>query len=144
MNNLIKIIVGSFVVLSLASCSTQNPNGNNGDTRVYKAKDGTVYRQGEVYKDRNGNIYQNGRIIKSSEIFRVPNAQDNDGRYKKNKRNKLPPGQAKKIYGGDAKDYAPGQQNKKYKKQKVYKEDASYKSYKKAVKKQNKKKNKDK
>nr|WP_228441097.1 quinol oxidase subunit 4 [Chryseobacterium phosphatilyticum] len=27
--------------------------------------------------------------------------------------NKLPPGQAKKIYGGSAKDYAPGQVKKR-------------------------------
>jgi hypothetical protein len=29
------------------------------------------------------------------------------------KQKRLPPGQAKKIYGGNAKDYAPGQQKKK-------------------------------
>jgi hypothetical protein len=28
------------------------------------------------------------------------------------KQKRLPPGQAKKIYGGSAKDYAPGQQKK--------------------------------
>lgn len=28
-------------------------------------------------------------------------------------RTNLPPGQAKKVYGGSAKDYAPGQQKKK-------------------------------
>ncbi|WP_394758360.1 quinol oxidase subunit 4 [Flavobacterium sp.] len=30
------------------------------------------------------------------------------------KAKRLPPGQAKKIYGGSAKDYAPGQHKKKH------------------------------
>ena len=37
------------------------------------------------------------------------------GAYTTRRRN-LPPGQAKKIYGGSAKDYAPGQRNKGYNK----------------------------
>ena len=36
-------------------------------------------------------------------------AYDNNGYQAK----KLPPGQAKKIYGGSAKDYAPGQVKKR-------------------------------
>ena len=44
---------------------------------------------------------------------RNPNRYDgyyyNGQQYKK-----LPPGQAKKMYGGSAKDYAPGQQKKYY------------------------------
>lgn len=39
--------------------------------------------------------------------------------YTSNRRAHLPPGQAKKVYGGkSAKRYAPGQQNKKSKKHK--------------------------
>ena len=37
-------------------------------------------------------------------------AYDNGGYYQAKK---LPPGQAKKIYGGSAKDYAPGQVKKR-------------------------------
>ncbi|BAP31802.1 uncharacterized protein CHSO_2765 [Chryseobacterium sp. StRB126] len=37
-------------------------------------------------------------------------AYDNGGYYQTKK---LPPGQAKKIYGGSAKDYAPGQVKKR-------------------------------
>ena len=43
------------------------------------------------------------------------NKEDEIGAYTTRRRN-LPPGQAKKIYGGSAKDYAPGQTNKKYNK----------------------------
>lgn len=37
-------------------------------------------------------------------------AYDNSGYHAK----RLPPGQAKKIYGGSAKDYAPGQVKKRH------------------------------
>ena len=43
------------------------------------------------------------------------NRRDEIGAYTIRRRN-LPPGQAKKIYGGAAKDYAPGQMKKRYKK----------------------------
>jgi hypothetical protein len=38
---------------------------------------------------------------------------DNDREFKARRRKHLPPGQAKKIYGGSAKEYAPGQQRKR-------------------------------
>ena len=41
-------------------------------------------------------------------------------KYRKYNNTKLPPGQAKKVYGGSATDYAPGQQKKHYKKNKDY------------------------
>ena len=43
------------------------------------------------------------------------NRTDEIGAYTTRRRN-LPPGQAKKIYSGTAKDYAPGQMKKRYKK----------------------------
>ena len=46
--------------------------------------------------------------------------EDEIGAYTTRRRN-LPPGQAKKIYGGSAKDYAPGQKNKRYNKAGKYK-----------------------
>lgn len=48
------------------------------------------------------------------------NKQDEIGAYTTRRRN-LPPGQAKKIYGGSAKDYAPGQMKKRYNKEGKYK-----------------------
>ncbi len=40
-------------------------------------------------------------------------AYDNRGYNGYHNGNKIPPGQAKKIYGGSAKDYAPGQVKKR-------------------------------
>ncbi|WP_407482506.1 hypothetical protein [Elizabethkingia meningoseptica] len=40
--------------------------------------------------------------------------RNNDYYYNGQQYKKLPPGQAKKMYGGSAKDYAPGQQKKYY------------------------------
>jgi hypothetical protein len=39
--------------------------------------------------------------------------RDNDRVYRSGRRTHLPPGQAKKIYGGSARDYAPGQVKKR-------------------------------
>lgn len=41
------------------------------------------------------------------------NEGDDDRVANRNRRTHLPPGQAKKVYGGSAKDYAPGQLKKK-------------------------------
>lgn len=113
MKNLLKIAALSSITFLLASCGSandvygnNNPNNypNNG---VYRTSDGSVYRRGEVYRDRNGNVYQNGRIIRNG---------DYGGQtvvLGRNAPKKLPPGQAKKIYGGNAKDYAPGQMKKR-------------------------------
>lgn len=114
MNNLFKIVLGAGLALALTSCGTANDaygnnyptNGTNNGT-VYRANDGQIYRRGEVYKDRNGNVYQNGRIIRT-------NNGNQNVRYSNQYRKNLPPGQAKKMYGGSAKDYAKGQQKKKY------------------------------
>ena len=103
--NAIKIIFASLLLGGLAvSCVSTpyndgygNRNGTYGNTRVYRAPDGTVYRQGDIYRDRNGNTYRNGKVYQYARVY--------------NKRN-LPPGQAKKVYGGNAKDYAYGQQKK--------------------------------
>ena len=99
MKNLLKIAGLSSFAFFMASCGSANETygNNNGNNGVYRSSDGTVYRQGEIYRDRNGNVYQNGRIIKNYPVATK----------------KLPPGQAKKIYGGSAKDYAPGQVKKR-------------------------------
>lgn len=99
---ILSIAAGGF---ALQSCSSNN--GVYGQDGVYRTPDGSVYRNGDVYKDRNGNVYQYGKILTR-----------NVGDYQQKQ---LPPGQAKKIYGGEAKDYAPGQQNKNSKKYKKYK-----------------------
>ncbi|WOC50921.1 hypothetical protein BPO_0274 [Bergeyella porcorum] len=90
MKAFIKILFLGGVVFTLSSCYTSSQG------TVYRAPDGTIYRSGEVYRDRNGNVYRDGVIVRT------------------NNRKHLPPVQAKKVYGGDAKDYAPGQQKKKH------------------------------
>lgn len=93
MKGLIKMTMLVGGLFFLASCEATNSGvygTNNG--RVYRAPDGGVYRQGDIYSDRNGNIYRNGSLYKRTNTYR-----------------NLPPGQAKKIYGGSARDYAPGQ-----------------------------------
>ncbi len=115
----------SFFVGSIAIACTTYDNGyygNNG--RVYRAPDGGTYRSGQIYRDRNGNVYRDGRIYRYG-----GNDTYGYGGYRNGK--KLPPGQAKKIYGGSAKDYAPGQQKKYYKnnhhyKNKKYKKNKKY------------------
>lgn len=130
MNNVFKIVLGAGLAVTLASCSSQNTSGNhypadypnNGNNRgtVYRANDGVTYRRGEVYRDRNGNVYQNGRIIRVGDVYGRPGilGKNQTVYYPNQNRHHLPPGQAKKIYGGEAKYYAKGQQkkNKKYKK----------------------------
>lgn len=106
-----------------------------GNSQDRKLPDGTiVYSDGTrrlpnetiIYKDgTNGNNNDNrnnsgtvtlpdGTVIYPDGSRRYPNDDRRNG-VRKNRRNNgqwLPPGQAKKIYGGSAKDYAPGQQKK--------------------------------
>lgn len=66
-----------------------------------------IYKDGTKVENRNTNvILPDGTVIYPERSRRIPRRVDND-----NRRN-LPPGQAKKVYGGRAKDYAPGQQKK--------------------------------
>ncbi|MGA9212869.1 MAG: hypothetical protein WBY99_09275, partial [Kaistella sp.] len=130
MNNLFKIILGAGLAITLSSCSTtQNPYGNNypNNGTVYRTNDGQVYRRGDIYRDRNGNVYQNGRIIRTGDVYGQPGILGRNGNktiyYPNQNRQNLPPGQAKKIYGGSAKDYAKGQQNKRNNQWKKYNND---------------------
>ncbi len=124
MKNLFKIMLGAGLAITLTSCASSNPYGNNYPNQypnqypqggVYRAGDGTVYRQGEVYRDRNGTVYQNGRVLRRGDVAGRPGILSRNGNYPvygNNGRN-LPPGQAKKVYGGRATDYAKGQQKKR-------------------------------
>lgn len=128
MKNLLKLMLGAGLALTLTSCAVSDPYGNNYPNQypnqypnnrypqggVYRAGDGTVYRQGEVYRDRNGNVYRDGRVIAREDVYGRPGILSRGGSYPvygQNQRN-LPPGQAKKVYGGRATDYAKGQQKK--------------------------------
>lgn len=128
MKTLFNIILGTGLALTLASCGTTNdaygnnyptnryPTNGTNDGRVYRANDGAVYRQGEVYRDRSGNVYQNGRVVRTGDVTGNPGilgGNTNTVYYPNSNPQNLPPGQAKKIYGGKATDYAKGQQKKR-------------------------------
>ncbi len=57
---------------------------------------GVVFTLSSCYTSSQGTVYRDGVVIRT------------------NNRGHLPPGQAKKVYGGEARDYAPGQQKKKH------------------------------
>lgn len=124
MKKVFKFIAAGGLVFALASCGTANdaygnnypnqyPQGNGG---TYRTPDGNVYRQGDIYRDRNGNVYQNGRVIRTGDVRSRPGVVSRNGNnnvyYPNRTAKRLPPGQAKKVYGGSAKVYAPGQVKK--------------------------------
>ena len=103
-----------------------------GFSQTKKLPDGTVVYENGNKKLPNGTIIKkDGSILKTGGErwpdgkVRIPGDDRNDAqtrKYGKRKNAKhLPPGQAKKMYGGRAKDYAPGQQ-KKWKKNKNWEE----------------------
>lgn len=122
--NIPKTIITGFI---MAGCFLITVNAFS---QYKKLPDGSiVYSDGTrrlpngtvIYKDGNNNGNNNGRII------RLPDGRvvypDGSRRYPNDRRNRrnnrdydnrgwFPPGQAKKIYGGNAKEYAHGQQRK--------------------------------
>lgn len=116
MKNVLKIAATFALGAALVSCGVADPYYGNrypdnnrypSNNGVYRAPDGSVYRTGEIYRDRNGNVYQNGRVIQRGDVSGRPGVISRNGN--------LPPGQAKKVYGGNARDYAHAKkQNKRY------------------------------
>lgn len=134
MKALVKIFLIGGLGLAMTACSSTDPyygnrypNGTYGNGNVYRAPNGQVYRSGDVYRDRNGNVYQNGRLIRRTNVYNRPGVIQRGNVYQT--RRNLPPGQAKKIYGGHATDYARGQQKKRY--EQYRKDNRSYGKYKK-------------
>jgi hypothetical protein len=76
-----------------------------------KLPNGTIiYKGGTTVDNRSTNVaLPDGSVIYPDGSRNYPNnrrrTHAHDGKW-------LPPGQAKKIYGGSARDYAPGQQKK--------------------------------
>lgn len=73
---------------------------------------GTTSAQNSVYDVVPGSGPKKKK--ETSTVYDVTKKKTHDGKvyYPGKKRKHLPPGQAKKIYGGSAKDYAPGQVKK--------------------------------
>ncbi|MEJ7675800.1 MAG: hypothetical protein WKF59_24615 [Chitinophagaceae bacterium] len=101
----------------------------NGEIRYPKTKgkrlpDGTViYPDGSTKprtntgtRQQDGSIiYPDGRVKYPDGTVRYPDGTVRNSSNKNKNRKWLPPGQAKKIYGGKARDYAPGHnKNKKH------------------------------
>ena len=114
------VIAGSLLLTVQASSQERKlPDGSivysDGTRRL---PNGTI-----IYKGNNGNVgtypgntnnggtvmLPDGTVIYPDGSRRYPNENNNRRRYNGRW---LPPGQAKKIYGGSARDYAPGQQKK--------------------------------
>lgn len=91
------------------------PGNNNGG--AVRLPDGTiVYPDGSRTHPNSGDRRREDRNDDDRRGNRHDREDDdNDHDNKRSKHNNgrwLPPGQAKKIYGGEARDYAPGQQKK--------------------------------
>lgn len=93
-----------------------------GFSQTRKLPDGTIIYGDGTKRLPNGTVvYQRRTIGQKGTTVRLPDGSviwpDGNRRYPNDDRRKrhgrwLPPGQAKKIYGGRARDYAPGQQRR--------------------------------
>jgi hypothetical protein len=121
------VMIAGFCLASLAGISQDRklPDG----TMVYgdgtrKLPNGTVIYKGGSVGNGTGNngtsvTLPDGSVVLPDGSRTYPRDRD----YKRRNGKGLPPGQAKKIYGGKAKDYAPGQQKKYKNKNKEWKDD---------------------
>lgn len=118
-------LMASILFVATLSVATEQSLAQN-----KKLPDGTI-----VYPDGSRKL-PNGTVInKSGTVLKKNNNYPKDPVIRRNGDNRnvrkhrrytnrthLPPGQAKKVYGGSATDYAPGQQ-KKWRKNKKWKHD---------------------
>ncbi|MCY7423028.1 MAG: hypothetical protein LH478_14950 [Chitinophagaceae bacterium] len=125
-NNLKKLVpivmIAGSLLVSLAGFSQTKklPDG----TVVYengtkKLPNGTIIKKDGSILKTGGERWPDGKVRVPGDDRHYPQTRTN-GKRRYNKG--LPPGQAKKIYGGSAKDYAPGHQ-KKWKKNKNWEQD---------------------
>jgi hypothetical protein len=126
-----KAAIPAFLIAAFSLASL------NGISQDRKLPDGTIVYGDGTRKLPNGTvIYKGGTVGNGDNNGTSVTLPDGsvvlpDGRrtypgnktYKHKNGKALPPGQAKKIYGGSAKDYAPGQQKKYKNKQKEWRGD---------------------
>jgi hypothetical protein len=110
-----------LVAIALIAASSFYAGDASAQTR--KLPDGTIVYPDGTRRLPNGTIiYKDGKQVENNgSTVTLPDGTviypDRDANYPRTrtqarKAKSLPPGQAKKIYGGSAKDYAPGQQKK--------------------------------
>lgn len=109
------IALMTLVVSSSASAQLFPRNGNifgNTSNRPVVRQDGSRHwPDGTIQYPDGTTRYPDGAIRYPNGTMSYPRNQRNENRKYdncNNHRNNLPPGQAKKIYGGQAKDYAKG------------------------------------
>lgn len=105
-------VIYSDGTIRLPNGQVRYPNTTNGNTYPSNYPDYGIGRYPRtVSRQADGSIiYPDGRIVYPDGTVRYP-----DGRVYSRTNNSrwLPPGQAKKIYGGSARDYAPGHNKNK-------------------------------
>jgi hypothetical protein len=100
-------VVYSDGTIRLPNGAVRYPNNTNGSTYPYNYPNYQVrrYPRAATTQSDGSIIYPDGRIVYPDGTVRYP-----DGRVYSPTNNSrwIPPGQAKKMYGGRARDYAPG------------------------------------
>lgn len=112
-----KILCPLFFLAALSLFSLDGISQNR------KLPDGTIVYPDGSRKLPNGTVInKSGTVTRRNRDVRLPGGQvvwregrNPNERRRETRRNNgkwMPPGQAKKVYGGSARDYAPGQQKK--------------------------------
>jgi hypothetical protein len=92
--------------------------GSTAEAQTVLTDGSVMYPDGRRILQDGRVIYPDGTIRKQDDRVALPGGtvlypgQERDRTDRRKNRGNLPPGQAKKKYGGSAKDYAPGQQKK--------------------------------
>lgn len=110
---------GSLFMIMILSITAANINA-----QTKKLPDGSVVYSDGARKLPNGTVVNKDGTVRKRTTVRYPDgtkARRGERRHYQRRSRKgngrwLPPGQAKKVYGGSATDYAPGQQKKWHKK----------------------------
>ncbi len=120
-----KILLPAFFLATLALGALE------GKAQERKLPDGTiVYPDGSRRLPNGTVVTKRGTVLTpkdrearlpGGEVIWRDERRDRDERYERRRETRqgdrkwMPPGQAKKVYGGSARDYAPGQQKKWHK-----------------------------
>ena len=115
--NLLKWIIAGVLII-ISSTLTKSYSQTQGRTR--HLPDGTIVYSDGTIKRTDGTLkYPDGRVEQIDGSIKYPDGTIHYPGNNNKKKQLLPPGQAKKIYGEkSAKPFAPGQQKDKFDKEK--------------------------